>query len=279
MWTFLFLVVLDNIVKTVTERPKRGISWRLMDTLKDLDYADDVCLLSHSHTDMQIKVMDPRKEALNAGLKINVDKTKEMRVNERTSARIVLGTKNIKTVQGFPYLGRHYQGMVAIRETWIEEVRSFAKSINIWRRNNTILKTKIKIFNACVKSVLLYGCQRWMVTEVIKRKLQAYVNRCLRHILRKRWPRKISNIDLRCKTNQTDINLEVRRRKFSCLGHTLRKRTDSVPRNASEWNVQGKGRRGRPKNNWRRTVEKEYGKSCKLMKSEALNSVLAKDHI
>jgi hypothetical protein len=43
---------------------------------------------------------------------------------------------------------------------------------------------------------LLYGCQTWMVTEVIKRKLQAYAKRCLCHILRIWWPRKISNINL-----------------------------------------------------------------------------------
>jgi hypothetical protein len=64
------------------------------------------------------------------------------------------------------------------------------------------LKTKIKIFSDCVESVLLYGCQTWMVTEVIKRKMQAYVNSCLRHILRIWWPRKISNIDLWRETNQ-----------------------------------------------------------------------------
>jgi hypothetical protein len=86
----LFLVVLDNILKTVMEHQKRGISWGLMDAL---DYADDICLLSHSHRYMQSKVTDLQKEALKAGLKINVDKTKEMCVNEKTSAPVVLGTK------------------------------------------------------------------------------------------------------------------------------------------------------------------------------------------
>jgi hypothetical protein len=86
---------------------------------------------------------------------------------------------------------------------------TFARLKNIWRSNNISLKMKIKIFNACIKSVLLYGYQTWVVTKVIKRKLQAYVNRCLCHILRIWWPRKISNIDLWCKTNQTDINLEI----------------------------------------------------------------------
>jgi len=45
-----------------------------------------------------------------------------------------------------------------------------------------ITDTKITIFNACVKSVLLYGCETWLVTKEIQRKIQTFVNRCLRYI-------------------------------------------------------------------------------------------------
>jgi hypothetical protein len=66
-----------------------------------------ICLLSHSHREMQSKAIDLQKEALKAGLKINADRTKEMHVNEKTSAPVVLSTKNIESVQGFTYLGSH----------------------------------------------------------------------------------------------------------------------------------------------------------------------------
>jgi hypothetical protein len=172
-----------------------------------------------------------------------VDKTKEMRVNEKTSATIILGTKNIESVQGFTYLGSHVSrdgATLGDVDRRIHKTKgTFARLKNIWRSNNISLKSKIKIFGACVKNVLFYGCQTWMVTEVINRKLPAYVNRCLRRILKIWWPRKISNIDLWRKTNQIDINLEIRRRKFGWLGHTVKKGTDSVPRNALEWNPQG----------------------------------------
>ena len=32
------------------------------------------------------------------------------------------------------------------------------------------------------QSVLLYGCETWLVTKEIQRKIQTFVNRCLRHI-------------------------------------------------------------------------------------------------
>jgi hypothetical protein len=58
------------------------------------------------------------------------------------------------------------------------------------------LQLKIKLFNTCVKSVLLYGCETWFVTNNITQKLQAFVNRCLWNILGIWWPRIITNQEL-----------------------------------------------------------------------------------
>ena len=97
----------------------------------------------------------------------------------------------------------------------------------------TILETiNIKIFNACVKSVLLYGCETWLVRNEIQRKIQTFVNRRLRYILRIWWPNIISNKDLWKATGQEDINLEIRKRKFRWIGHTLRKEDGEIPKAA-----------------------------------------------
>jgi hypothetical protein len=95
----------------------------------------------------------------------------------------------------------------------------FARMSNIWRANYLSIKTKLRIFNACVKSVLLYGCETWYVTRNIERKLQFFINRCLRIW----WPKIISNEDLWKLTESGDVNLEIRLRKFGWIGHTLRK--------------------------------------------------------
>jgi hypothetical protein len=90
-------------------------------------------------------------------------------------------------------------------------------------------ETKFKIFNACVKSVLLYGCETWLVTSEIRHKMQTFVNRCLRDILRIWWPNIISNTDLWRVTGQEDINLETGKRKFRWISHTLRKEYQMSP--------------------------------------------------
>ena len=44
---FLFLLVIDWIMKTVTSNRNNGIQWTLLTQLDDLDFADDLALLSH----------------------------------------------------------------------------------------------------------------------------------------------------------------------------------------------------------------------------------------
>jgi len=91
-----------------------------------------------------------------------------------------------------------------------------------------------------VKSVLLYGCETWLVTKEIQRKIQNFVNRFLRYILRIWWPNIISNKDLWKVTGEEDINLEIRKRKFRWIGHTLRKEDGEIPKAALLWNHHGK---------------------------------------
>ena len=65
---------------------------------------------------------------------------------------------------------------------------------------------------------------RMQESSEIQRKIQVFVNWCLIYILRIWWPNIISNKDLWRVTDQEDINLEIRKRKFTWIGHTLRKR-------------------------------------------------------
>ena len=56
---------------------------------------------------------------------------------------------------------------------------SFSKLRKVYLSKSLRKDIKIRIFNACVKSVLLYGCETWIVTNEIQRKIQTFVNRCL----------------------------------------------------------------------------------------------------
>jgi hypothetical protein len=85
----LFVMVLDIIMTTVVMKDKRGrgIQWNLLNKLEDLDYADDVCLTAPTLQAMKTKLQD-LAEAKVAGLQINIQKTKETRVNAVNKERV-----------------------------------------------------------------------------------------------------------------------------------------------------------------------------------------------
>ena len=49
---FLFLLVIDWIMKTTTTGRNNSIQWTLWTQLDDLDFSDDLALLSHNHSQM-----------------------------------------------------------------------------------------------------------------------------------------------------------------------------------------------------------------------------------
>ena len=51
----LFTFCIDWVTRETTKNKKTGISWTLSEMLEDLDFADDIALLSHRHRDMQEK--------------------------------------------------------------------------------------------------------------------------------------------------------------------------------------------------------------------------------
>ena len=50
---------------------------------------------------------------------------------------------------------------------------------------------------------------------------------------------------------------EIGRRRWKWVGHTLRKGKNSITRQALQWNPQGSRGRGRPRETWRRCMERE----------------------
>ena len=102
------------------------------------------------------------------------------------------------------------------------------------------MRTKIRLFQSNVKSVLLYGSETWSLKKTLSSKLQVFINTCLRQIMKIKWSDKVHNNILWKRTGQEPIDKEIGRRKWRWIGHTLRKPTSSITRHALQWNLQGK---------------------------------------
>jgi hypothetical protein len=101
-----------------------------------MEYADDVCLVSHKYEHMCRKLDDLRKESKKAGLEITSSTTEEIHVNTIVKQRLRLNGENIKRSSNFCYLG----GIVAENggtsievSARIKKARgSFSKSRRMW---------------------------------------------------------------------------------------------------------------------------------------------------
>ena len=79
-----------------------------------------------------------------------------------------------------------------------------------------------------------------------------------------KWTHKITNEELWRITKQKPIEIQIKRRKWNSIGHTLRKEAGAMEKTALDWNPQGYRRIGRPKRTWRRTTEDEIRNTGRL---------------
>ena len=100
---FLFVLVIDWIMRKTTRR-KRGIQWGL-DTMEDLDFADDLAPLSTSRRNLQQKTNELEVHTKRTGLHINTAKTKVMKIKTDDNQPIVIGIDDVETVDSFTYQG------------------------------------------------------------------------------------------------------------------------------------------------------------------------------
>jgi hypothetical protein len=229
--------------------------WQQLD---DLDFADDLALLSHTHKQMQEKTDTVSSSSKSVGLSIHKSKSKVLRICTDCQTPIQLRGENLEEVEEFTYLGSIVDkegGTDADVKARIRKARAaFILLKNIWRSKEITTGTKIRLFNTNVKAVLLYGSDTWRINVSTIKILQTFINSCLRRIMGIYWPDTISNEELWERAHQPPLAKVIVQRRWRWIGHTLRKPATNTTRHALKWTPQGKRKRGRPRNTWRREL-------------------------
>ena len=184
-----------------------------------------------------------------------------MRKNTSNNKPVTINGNRIEEVNEFTYLGSKIttdaDSEKEINTRIIKATQAFAMLKTIWKSTSIKLNTKLKIFRSNILSVLLYGAECWKTTTTIEQKLEVFQNKCLRRILKIFWPNIISNEELRNRAGISPIAEVIQKRRWQWLGHVLRMSTQSIPRTALRWTPLGRRNRGRPKETWRRTIDKD----------------------
>ena len=82
----IVIMVIDWIMRETVKQGQNGIQWTFTKQLDDLDFAEDICLLSHTHKQRQQKSSKLTHEAKKTGLKINIHKNKTTKGEQYTAS-------------------------------------------------------------------------------------------------------------------------------------------------------------------------------------------------
>ncbi|VDP64676.1 unnamed protein product [Schistosoma mattheei] len=213
-------------MKTTTFEGKHGIQWTTQNQLDDLDFADDLALLSYAHEQMKMTTSVAAASA-SLGLNIHKGKRKILKYNTDNTDPLTLDGETMEDVESFTYLGSiidEQRGSDADVKARIVKARTAILQLkDIWNSEQLSVNIKFIIFNTIVKTVLLYGAETCRTTTNIIKKVQVFINSYLLQDTHIHWPDTISNSLLWERTNQLPAEEEIRKRRWRWIEHSLKK--------------------------------------------------------
>src|SRR5262249_19673691 len=128
----------------------RGIQWTFTERVEDIDFADILVLMAQTARDIQESLRLLVKHAGQVGLKINVTKTKLMRINTTAPCNLVIEGETINEVESFCYLGTILSkdgGADLDVQSRIRKARqAFVSLNNVWNSTQLTRNLKMRFF-------------------------------------------------------------------------------------------------------------------------------------
>lgn len=262
---YLFVIVLDYVLRKAISGYEEELGFTLTKRLSkrhgpemvtDLDFADDIVLISEVLTQAQELLGRVESVAESVGLHCNVKKTKVMTFNHEQINITAKNGEQIEVVKDFKYLGSYTASTekdlkVRKAQAW----KALNKLHNIWK-SNVHRKIKLKVFCALVESILLYGCESWTLDVKLTKQLDGCYTRMLRTVLNIRWQDHVTNDVLY--EDMQKLSEKVRQRRLRLAGHCYRHRDEEIAGKLLFWEPSmGYTLRGRPPINYVNQLESD----------------------
>jgi hypothetical protein len=226
-------------------KPTLDIELKLPD---EVQYVDDLDLISTSQKYLKKIERKLEKYLGKKRLVVNKEKTQWTRVSANRKKQTWTKTKVLGSLLGCDadVKRRKQLATVAFRSLW-----------SVWKNSKLSTKTKMKVYNAYVMSVLPYNCGTWGLTQTTMNTINTFHRKQLRQILRVYWPKKISNDLLYEKTNSKPLDELITERRWTLLGHVLRLDEKTPAQMALETVLNMKLNAGRHKTGYLMTIKKD----------------------
>ena len=105
---FLFLLVIDWMMRKTLREGNTGIRRMLTEKLEDLDFADDLSLSSSTRRQLLLKkegLRKGRRTSKGTDVKINITKTNVSRFNAASEEKLIVNGEELDDADSFVYLG------------------------------------------------------------------------------------------------------------------------------------------------------------------------------
>ena len=103
---------------------------------------------------------------------------------------------------------------------------AFWKLEKLWRNQTTSIATKVRLFNTTCLTVLLYGCESWVITRHMENSINAFATSCYRIMLNIKRTDHVLNTTVYSMVKCTPLIHRVHLRQLTFLGHILRMPND-----------------------------------------------------
>lgn len=221
------------------------------ENMRNIKYADDQAVVADSILKLQNMVENINEAGKRFGMKINVGKTKVMKIGkEEERMNVVIEGQTLEQVKNFKYLG----GMIYTNGSCTQEIRcrismgktAFLKVKDLLTSKRIPLKLRKRFAKCYIWSVVLYGSETWTVRKKEEKYLESFEMWLWRRMENIKWSDKIRNEEVLRRVGEERRILEtIRERKASWIGHILRR--DCLQRRIMEGAIEGRRSRGRRK--------------------------------
>ena len=162
--------------------------------INNLRYADDTTLMTESEQGLKSLLMKVKEESEKVGLKLNIQKTKNMASIPITSWQI--DGETVETVTDFILGGfKITADGDCNHETKIHLLpgRKVITNLDSILKAETLLCPQRSIVKAMVFLVVMYGCENWTIKKAEHWRTDAFELWCWRRLLRVPWTARRSN--------------------------------------------------------------------------------------
>ena len=229
--------------------------------INNLRYADDTTLLAETKEGLQEILKNVKDSSVKNGLYLNLKKTNVMATEEITEFNI--DNEKVEIVNDFIFLGSKIQNTGTCDGEIVRRLAlgraAMSGLTKIWRSKDIGTKTKIRIVNALVFPVTMYGCESWTMRQSERKKIDSFELWCWRRLLRIPWTPKRTNVSIleEIKPAQSLESLIIKQ-KLSYFGHIMRKQ-NSLEKSVMLGMGEGERGRGRPSMRWKDDIERVTG--------------------